>query len=45
MRGVSVCGKIPIYVAERQAKSAQTVLEEAWFEADIVVEVPKNQPF
>jgi RNA 3'-phosphate cyclase len=45
VRGVSVCGKLPLHVAERQAKSAQTVLGEAGFEAYISVEVPKNQPF
>ncbi len=35
VRGVSLCGRLPGHVAERQARSAQAVLEEGGFKSEI----------
>jgi len=38
IRGISICGKLPAHVAERQAKSASNQLLEEGFSTDIQVE-------
>ncbi len=38
VEGVSVCGRLPRHVAERQARSAERVLREAGYDVDIRVE-------
>lgn len=35
VRGVSLCGRLPGHIAERQARSAQAVLEEGGFKSEI----------
>ncbi len=37
--GISLCGRLPRHVAERQARSAKAVLEDAGYEAGISVNV------
>ncbi len=37
VKGVSLCGRLPRHVAERQARSASTILAEAGYETDIEV--------
>lgn len=38
VEGVSICGKLPRHVAERQAKAAERVLRRAGYDAEISVE-------
>jgi RNA 3'-phosphate cyclase len=38
IRGISICGKLPAHVAERQAKSASKQLLEEGFSPDIIIE-------
>ncbi len=35
VRGISVCGRLPSHIAERQARSAEAVLREAGYEAEV----------
>ena len=42
VEGVSVCGRLPRHVAERQASSAQRVLEEAGIDSEISIVVAKG---
>jgi RNA 3'-phosphate cyclase len=39
MKGISLCGRLPRHVAERQGSSARRVLEEEGFETEIVARV------
>jgi RNA 3'-phosphate cyclase len=39
VRGISLCGRLPRHVAERQEKSARRVLEEEGFETEIITKV------
>ena len=47
VRGVSLCGRLPRHVAERQEGSARRVLEERGFETEIVTRVAtgREAPF
>ncbi len=47
VRGVSICGRLPEHVAERQARSAETILRREGYEAAILHRVAdgENQPF
>ena len=42
VEGVSVCGRLPRHVAERQASSAKRVLEEAGIDSEIFTTVPEG---
>jgi RNA 3'-phosphate cyclase len=44
VRGTSVAGRLPRHVAERQASSAEDLLEEAGYKADVSIKVTENQP-
>jgi RNA 3'-phosphate cyclase len=46
-RGVSICGRLPEHVAERQRRAAEARLEEAGLDADIDVKIEsgRDSPF
>ena len=43
VRGISLCGRLPRHVAERQEKSARRVLEEEGFETEIITRVASGR--
>jgi len=45
VRGISLCGRLPLHVAERQAKSASHVLRNAGFKPQISAEKLNFEPF
>ena len=45
VKGISLCGKLPLHVAERQAKSASYVLRKAGFHPHISVRKLEVEPF
>ena len=42
VEGVSVCGRLPRHVAERQARSAERVLKKAGFDSEISIEMAEG---
>jgi RNA 3'-phosphate cyclase len=42
VEGVSVCGRLPRHVAERQARSAERVLEEAGIDSEVSIAVAEG---
>jgi RNA 3'-phosphate cyclase len=42
IKGYSICGKLPRHVAERQASSAETILDGAGYRADISIKVAEG---
>lgn len=45
LKGISLCGKLPLHIAERQAKSASHVLKKAGFQPQISVKKLDVDPF
>ena len=43
VEGVSVCGRLPRHVAERQAESAQRRLKDVGIDSEITVEIPEGE--
>jgi RNA 3'-phosphate cyclase len=42
VKGISLCGRLPQHIAERQATSARKVLEEYGFETEIITKVERR---